>query len=274
MNHGLARGGGLAYRDATTWVVERVLSNRGFVRDPIQLSVSASSILNVDVIDTWPVWIQAVAAAVTAIGLVAAGIWALIRFRGNRVFIRRCSIDLDCKVVTLHGRTAIHVNVTMKNCGDSGVTFDETDIAGVEVWPIDDRSWRSQQDGSRIQWYSDEDDDEDKDWEKEIWENKDEKMREDLLMDCGGRYLPVSIEPGQDIVRSCLFVMPQHWVAARVRCVLALGEELRPRWLATRVVTRPNLDGTVHFPQMLRLLERRRGGGIDDLWGRSSEPDL
>lgn len=226
----------------------------------IQLSASASGTLKVDVVDSWPVWIQAVAAAVTATGLVIAGIWALIRFRGNRTFIRRCSIDLSCKAVSLHGKTAIRVNVTVKNCGDSGVTFATIDTAGVEVSSIDIAGWRSLQDGHWIPWYREQDDGEDKDWEKEVWENKDGEMREDLLMDCGGRFWPVSIEPGQDIVRSCLFVMPRQWAVARVRCIFALGEECRPRWLATRVVTRPDLDGTMHFPQMARVLEKWRDG--------------
>lgn len=46
-------------------------------------------------IDTWPDWIQAAAAVITAIGLVTAGIWALVRFKRGRTFMERCSIDLS-----------------------------------------------------------------------------------------------------------------------------------------------------------------------------------
>jgi hypothetical protein len=98
--------------------------------------------VQVDVIDAWPVYVQAVAAAVTAIGVVTAGVWALLRFKRGRTFMERCSIGLDCTVTDVDGKMAILVNVIVKNCGDSRVTFRTTDPAGVEVSSISTDDWR------------------------------------------------------------------------------------------------------------------------------------
>ena len=246
----------------TAGLLSLVMTDQGgLVNQLLQPAVSLPTILRVEVIDTWAIWIQACAAAITAIGLVTAGIWALMRFRGGRTFMKRCSIDLDCKVVGVHGKTGIRVNVRVRNCGDSLITFDTTDIAGVEVSSIDVNGWSRLEDSRWVEWQAEgeQEEGEGEDWEKRIWENKDWEMTEDLLMDCGGRFWPVSIEPNQDIVRSCLFMMPSQWAAARVRCIFALGENNRPRWIATRVVTRRSLDGMARFPQMAHILEEWKG---------------
>lgn len=228
--------------------------------DLIHLADSLPATVGVDVVDTWPVWIQAGAAAVTAIGLITAGLWALIRFKRGRMFMERCSIDLSCTVVSVRGKTGILVNVIVKNCGDSQVVFETTDPAGVEVSSISTEDWRGLQDCRWVQWQKENSGDEVKEEnsgdEVKVWESEDYQMIEDLLEDCGGRLDPVSLEPGQDLSRSCLFIMPEEWVAARVRCVFALTASRTdgPRWLATRVVTRPSLDETVRIPQMGRVL--------------------
>lgn len=218
----------------------------------MHLAASLPGTVRVDVVDTWPVWIQASAAAVTAIGLVTAGLWALIRFRRGRTFMERCSIDLSCTVASVRGKMAIRVNVIVKNCGDSRVTFETTDPAGIEVSLISVDDWRGLQDCRWVQWQKEENSGD----EVKVWESEDWRMRQDLLEDCGGRFEPVSLEPGQDLSRSCLFIMPEEWVAARVRCVLAPTTSRfdGPRWLATRVVTRPSLDETVRISHMGRVL--------------------
>ena len=223
--------------------------------DLTYLATSLPGTVRVDVVDTWPVWIQAGAAAVTAIGLVTAGLWALIRFKRGRTFMERCSIDLGCTVTSVRGKMAVLVNVNVKNCGDSRVIFETTDPAGVEVSSISTEDWRALQDSRWVQWGKEENLGD----EVKVWESEDWRMREDLLEDCGGRFEPVSLEPGQDLSRSCLFIMPEEWVAARVRCVLAprTSDSNGPRWLATRVVTRPCLDQTVRIPQMGRVLKDR-----------------
>lgn len=221
--------------------------------DPVgalmQLPVSPPSTIRVDVVDTLPVWIQAGAAAATAIGLIIAGLWALNLYKRGRRFMERCSIELSCDVASVHGKSAILVDVIVKNCGDSRVTFETTDPAGIEVSSISTKDWHCLQDCCWVQWQKEEN------VSKEtIWESEDWRMREDILEDCGGRFEPVSLEPGQDLSRSCLFIMPNEWVAARVRCILAPAKTRSdgPRWLATRVVTRPALE-SLHAPLMTRL---------------------
>jgi hypothetical protein len=203
-----------------------------------ELTAGLAGTARVDVVDTWPVWIQAGAAVITAIGLVCAGIWALVRFRRGRIFMKRCSIDLSCSVTDIHRKTGVIVNVTVTNCGDSRVVFGTTDPAGIEVTSINAESLHVPQHLGWVQWRDQED------YCNEIWENKDWRMRADLLEDCGGRFEPVSLEPGQFLSRSYLFIMPEEWVAARFRCVLAptTAHSSDPKWLATQVVARPNLD--------------------------------
>jgi hypothetical protein len=212
------------------------------VRDPTQAPVRFPGTVTVHVIDTLPVWIQAAGAAITAVGLVTAGVWALILYKRGRRFMERCSIDLGCTEVSVHSKSAILVNVTVKNCGDSRVTFGTTDPAGVEVSSISTADWHGLQDSRWVQWQQDEDTNEEKIWESEDW-----RVREDLLEDCGGRFEPVSLEPGQDMSRSCLFIMPEEWATARIRCILAPANihSDSPRWLATRVVVRSSINETV-----------------------------
>jgi hypothetical protein len=229
------------------------------MRNLVQLPLSLPTVIKVELVDTRAVWIQADAAALTAISLVIAGIWALVRFSRGRTFRKRCSIDLNCNVSNLRDKMAIRVDVTLRNCGDSRLTFDTTDTAGVEVSAIGTEDWCTMQDGHCVRWQKEIEAGEGSDWENKVWENKDSAMTEDLLEDCGGRFWPVSLEPGQDIIRSCLFVMPEQWAAARIRCIFALGKEHRPRWIATRVITRPSPDEAMRFPNMTRILRRVDG---------------
>jgi hypothetical protein len=54
-------------------------------------------------------------------------------------------------------------------------------------------------------------------------------------------------------------LMPVQWAAARVQCVLTLGEDPDKReWLATQVITRSNLnDGAHRAPIVRALLDRQ-----------------
>jgi hypothetical protein len=221
----------------------------------IQVAASLPGTVQVDVIDTWPVYVQAIAASVTAIGVITAGVWALLRFKRGRTFMERCSIDLDCNVASMDGKMAILVNVVVKNCGDSRVTFETTDPAGIEVSSISTEDWRGLQDCHWIQWQKEEN----LGGEVKVWESDDWRLRKDLLEDCGGRYDAVSLEPGQDLSRSCLFMVPKEWAAARIRCVLAptTSQSEGPRWIATRVVTRPNSDEMAGNPPTGRVLRDR-----------------
>jgi hypothetical protein len=222
------------------------------VSNLMNLVASQPGTVQVDVIDTWPVYVQAVATAVTAAGVITAGLWALLRFKRGRTFMERCSIDLDCAVANVDGKMAILVNVVVKNCGDSRVTFKTTDPAGIEISSISNEDWRGLQDCHWVQWQKEENVDDG----PGVWENDDWHVREDLLEDCGGRYETVSLEPGQDLSRSCLFIMPKEWAAARIRCVLAptTNQSYGPRWIATRVVTKSDHNETAHTPVMGRVL--------------------
>jgi hypothetical protein len=207
-----------------------------------QPSVTLPVTLRVEVADTWTAWIQAGAAAFTAAGLIAAGFWALFRFRRGRTFMPRCSIELGCAATSIRGKTALQVNVTVRNCGDSRVRFQPTDISRIEVSSVTIEEWCRLKDGRCVE-----------------WKGEDWRMREDLLAVGQERLQPVDLEPGQDLGRSCLFLMPIQWAAARVRCVLTLGEDPDKReWLATQVITRSNLNDGAHRAPIVRAsLERQ-----------------
>jgi hypothetical protein len=87
-------------------------------------SMSSSPTLRVDVADSLATWLQAGAAVFTAVALGIAGIWAYFRFRNDRTYMPRCSIDLNCSVTMVDSRAALVVNVGVTNCGD-------TEVAGI-----------------------------------------------------------------------------------------------------------------------------------------------
>jgi hypothetical protein len=207
-----------------------------------QPSLALSATLRVEVVDTWATWLQAAAAAFTAAGLIAAGFWALFRFRRGRTFMPRCSIELGCAATSIQGKTALQVNVTIKNCGDSRVRFQPTDISRIEISSVNIDEWCRLKDSRCVE-----------------WKNEDWRMREDLLAVGQERVQPVDLEPGQDLGRSCLFLMPAKWTAARVRCVLTLGEDPDKReWLATQVITRSHFNDGAHRTSIVRsLLDRQ-----------------
>jgi hypothetical protein len=72
------------------------------------------------------------------------------------------------------------------------------------------------------------------------WPEAKWPLIEDVLAYANQRESVVEIEPTQDVRRSCMFVMPTDWAAARVRCIFRIGEERDVReWYSTVVVVRP-----------------------------------
>lgn len=205
------------------------------------VSVGPQDVLHVEVVDSWTTWLQVGATVFTALALAIGGIWAFFRFRRARVFKPRCSIQLDCSVATVKHRTALSVNISIVNCGDSNLLFKTYDKGRVEVSPINDHEWSHAPVGEFVK-----------------WKVTDIRMRQDFFANAGRRATDTELEPGQDAHRSCLFVMPEDWVAAQVRCLLSLGSgPERREWTATRTVVRPDLTKHEARPH---VFDGRSGG--------------
>jgi hypothetical protein len=179
--------------------------------------------LRVEVVDSWTTRLQAGASVFTAAALVAGGIWAFFRFRRGRTFKPRCSIDLNCSLAIVNSRMVLTVYASVMNCGDSILKFVPADKGRVEVSLMNVRDWSSVPTARFIK-----------------WPEADKLMRQDVFASTGQRPGATELEPGQDMHRSCLFVMPEDWAAAQVRCLLTLGRGKKARnWFSTRVVIRP-----------------------------------
>lgn len=166
----------------------------------------------------WTDIVQATATAVTALGLLIGGVWAFFRFRTSRSFMPRCSIQLDCAVTGVDTTQVLRVDAVITNCGFALVTFNPTDRARVEVSPVHAVNDRH---GGIL-------------WPKAEW-----PLIEDLLAVEGSRLNPIELEPGQDIRRSVLFVLPASWTAVRVACSISHGAGASQReWASTRVAVR------------------------------------
>lgn len=204
-------------------------------------TLGSPGLLRVDIVDSWTTWVQAGAAVFTAFALVIGGIWAYFRFRRDRTYIPRCSIDLDCSMAIVGPRLTLVVNVGITNCGVSNVMFKTDHIGRVEVSPINSHDWSRMPVGQFVEWRE-------SDW----------RMRQDFFAHAQQRRKETGLEPGQDMHRACLFVMPADWVAAQVKCLLRLGaDDKAPEWVATRVMVRAALDKpSPTVPQYNGLVER------------------
>ncbi len=188
--------------------------------------VSSSGTVRVDVIDSLTTWLQTGAEVFTAFALVIGAVWAYFRFRQDRIYMPRCSIYLNCSVATVESRMALLVDVGVTNCGDSVLSFETTYKARVEVYPINARNWSCAPAGDFIK-----------------WRKPDSLMTEDLFAHLDLRDKATGLEPGQDVHRSFIFVLPVDWAAAQVRILLKYGKgDKAPKWTATRVVVRPTQD--------------------------------
>jgi len=180
----------------------------------------APSPIQVDVIDSWANWIQAYSAAITAAGLILAGIWAFFRFRRGRTFMPRCSIDLEAVVFGRGRSSGLVVHVHVVNVGDSAVRFVDNSKGRVEVSVISPGSWKNAPRGTCIQWPA------------AHW-----ALKKDLLGSQNARKRPTELEPSQDLRRSCLFRLPSDWLAAQVTCLFSLGAGDDARvWRADEIV--------------------------------------
>lgn len=72
---------------------------------------SSQGTVRVDVVDSLATWLQTYAALFTALALVIGAIWAYFRFRRDRTYAPRCSIDLNCSVAAFDSRTALAIDV-------------------------------------------------------------------------------------------------------------------------------------------------------------------
>lgn len=204
-------------------------------------SATSPGTLRVDVVDSWTTWLQAGAAGFTALALVVGAIWAFFRFRRGRTFKPRCTIDMNCSLATVESRMVLTVDVDVMNCGDSHVIFTPNDKGRVEVSLMSVGEWPDVPAARFIN-----------------WQEADKLMRHDIFASSGRRPGATELEPGQYMSRSCLFVMPEDWAAAQVRCLVTLGTGREGRnWFSTRVVIRPVPDKSVRNLGLYNNLMRR-----------------
>jgi len=178
--------------------------------------------IHLDVIDTLPTWINAAAAALTAIGLVVLGLWAIYRYQRGRTFRPRCSITVTPTIIRWGPGTGIAANVVIRNCGDAVLRWLPTDKARVEVALID-RDPSIHAPGSVCI----------------TWPDSPWQLHEDLLAQEDARLDIFELEPNQDMHRGCLFQISQDWAAARVSCVVSVGEgDDRREWTSSSILMR------------------------------------
>jgi len=203
---------------------------------------AATRSMRTEVPNPLPNWIPLSSAVVTAVGLIVLGGWAFFRYRRGRTFMPRCSIAVVPSLHQGEGSWNISASVKISNSGDAILELHYNDKAQVEVSYLDGLSWARAREAARIEWPEAE------------W-----RMKDDILAVKNRRELkPLSLEPRQEIHRSCLFRMPHDWSAARVTCLVTHGDgEDERAWRSSSVVVRPIVT-TTDDPQASKAT-----GGID-----------
>jgi hypothetical protein len=170
-------------------------------------------------VPTWTEWVRNLSPAATAAAVVVAAIWALFRYRRGRIFRPRCCIDLTAAGLIHERRYLLQVDIRISNPGDTWVRLAGDDIARIEVMPLEHNES-----------------------DRDIWKSSIQ-LREDIFTHNNIRdEHPWYLEPGEDLVRSAVFVMPDGWHCCKIRVLLGDKKQNKGEkplsWMAERVVFR------------------------------------
>lgn len=150
---------------------------------------------------------------------VVGAIWGVYRYRRGRVFRPRCCLDVAATGSELNGRYVLHIDIIIKNPGDTKIAFPEDAEALLEILPI-----RADAGHGRAVWH-----DCPSGLSEDIFAHNDEK-------ESGGW----NLEPNEELVRSVAFNMPSDWDCCKIRLTLR-AEQTKLPWRAERVVLRNSI---------------------------------